>query len=95
MPRFRAVLIFPDAGEARYEFDAPDDFLAASAARVMDTFLNTVDGLDLPGAPVHHEINSANAHRSAGAVTASGSIQLRDGAAVPFVAMISQAKAAA
>ncbi|WP_406854801.1 hypothetical protein ABEG18_19980 [Alsobacter sp. KACC 23698] len=95
MPRFRAVLIFPESsGEARYEFEAPSTFVSGSATRVVDAFLNTADGLDLPGAPVDHEINSANAYRTAGAVsvTATGTLTLRTGAPVPFVLLISPAR---
>lgn len=95
MPRFRAVLIFPESsGEARYEFDAPASIMQGSATRIVDAFLNTTDGLDLPDVPVDHEINSANAFRSVAAVsvTATGSITLRNGAAIPFVLLISPTK---
>ncbi|GGH32012.1 hypothetical protein GCM10007036_43600 [Alsobacter metallidurans] len=95
MPRFRAVLIFPEnSGEARYEFEAPATFMQGSATRIVDAFLNTVDGLDLPDVPVDHEINSANAYRSSASVsvTATGSITFRTGTAVPFVLLISPAK---
>ena len=97
MSRLRAVLIFPEtSGEARYEFDAPAAFMSGSATRVVDAFLNTADGLDLPGVPVDHEINSAMAHRSSGSVsvTATGSITFRNAGQVPFVLLISPARQA-
>jgi hypothetical protein len=90
MPKYRAILIFPQgASEGRYEFEAPEAFMQNSPSRIVDTFLSTVEGLDLPGVPVDNEINAAHNYRDIETVTASGSLILRSGGVVPFVAMIS------
>ncbi len=94
MAKYRAVLLFPEgADEGRYEFDAPESFMQNSPARIVDAFLNTVDGLELPGDAVDNEINAAHNFRDIQTVTATGSLVTRTGRAVPFVAMISPARA--
>ncbi|MEM6666337.1 MAG: hypothetical protein AAF638_08035 [Pseudomonadota bacterium] len=93
MATYRAILLFPEGGEGRYEFEAPEAFIENPPARVVDTFLSTVEGLDLPAPAVDSEINAAHNFRDIRCVTASGSIQLRTGSVVPFVAMISEARA--
>jgi len=94
MAKYRAILLFPQgSNEGRYEFDAPETFMQNSPSRIVDTFLSTVEGLDLPSAPVDNEINSAHNFRDIQTVTASGSFILRTGTNVPFVAMISPAHA--
>lgn len=96
MALYHAVLIFPHgAREGRYEFEAPDSFMQNAPARIVDTFLSTVDGLSLPDVPVDNEINAAHAYRDIATVTATGSLFLRAGGAVPFIAMISPARKAA
>jgi hypothetical protein len=93
MAKYRAILLFPQgASEGRYEFEAPESFMQNSPARIVDTFLNTVEGLDLPGGIVDSEINAAHNYRDLQTVTASGALIVRFGKAVPFVAMISPAE---
>lgn len=93
MAKYRAVLLFPQgATEGRYEFDAPESFMQNSPSRIVDAFLSTVDGLDLPGVPVDNEINAAHNFHDIQTVTASGSILMRSGDSVPFVTMISPAR---
>lgn len=93
MAKYRAILLFPEgANEGRYEFDAPESFMQNSPSRIVDTFLSTVDGLDLPGTPIDNEINAAHNFRDIQTVTASGSMVMRSGNHVPFVAMISPAR---
>lgn len=92
MPKFHAVLMFPQgAREGRYEFEAPSSFMQNAPARIVDQFLATVDGLDLPDAVIDNEINTAHNYRDISTVTATGSMYLRAGGVVPFVAMISPA----
>jgi hypothetical protein len=93
LTKYRAIIVLPSgASEGRFEFDAPESFMQNPPSRIMDTFLSTVDGLDLPGVPVESEINSAHNFRDTRTVTASGSFILRTGTAVPFVAMISPSR---
>lgn len=93
MPKYRAILLFPQgASEGRFEFDAPETFMQNSPSRIMDTFLSTVDGLDLPGTVVDNEINAAHNFRDIQTVTASGSFSMKSGKSIPFVAMISPAR---
>jgi hypothetical protein len=93
MPKYRAILLFPQgANEGRFEFDAPESFMDNSPSRVMDTFLSTIDNFDLPAVVVDNEINSAHNFRDIQTVTASGSLTLKNGNSVPFVAMISPAR---
>ena len=93
MPKYRAILLFPQgANEGRFEFDAPESFMDNSPSRVVDTFLSTVDSFDLPASVVDNEINSAHNFRDIQTVIASGSLTLKTGTSVPFVAMISPAR---
>jgi hypothetical protein len=93
MPKFRSVLIFPDGlGEGRYEFEAPENFLEGSPARVVDSFLGSVQALNLGGAPVDSHVNMAFAHKESRAIVAGGAIHLNTGGSVPFILMISQAR---
>lgn len=92
MKKYRAIIVLPSgASEGRYEFDAPQSFMEDAPSRIMDTFLATVSGLDLPGVPVQNEINSAYNHRLRETVTATGAFIMRTGPSIPFVAMISSA----
>ncbi|MCZ8259399.1 MAG: hypothetical protein O9333_04640 [Beijerinckiaceae bacterium] len=93
MTKYRAIIVLPaGASEGRFEFDAPEGFMQNAPSRIVDTFLSTVSGLDLPSDPVESEINSAHNFRDTQTVTASGSFIMRTGTAVPFVAMISPAR---
>lgn len=95
MATYRAILLFPgEAGEGRYEFDAPSEFIDNAPARIVDSFLSTVQGLTVPGEIIDSEINAAHNYRDIRTVTASGSIILKGGGAVPFLAMISENQAA-
>ncbi|MEZ5840553.1 MAG: hypothetical protein R3D02_09010 [Hyphomicrobiales bacterium] len=91
MATFRAILLFPgDAGEGRYEFEAPSEFIENAPARIVDSFLNTIQGLTVPGEIIDAEINAAHNYRDIRTVTASGSLILKGGGAVPFLVMISE-----
>lgn len=80
--------MFPGGNEGRYEFDAPDAFIDTAPARVVDRFLSTVNGFDLPAPMVDFEVNAANRHTNANTVTATGLIRMRNGEAMPYVGMI-------
>lgn len=94
MAKYRAILLFPQgANEGHYEFDAPESFMQNSSSRIVDAFLRTVEGLDLPGTHIDKEINSAQNFRDTQTVTAAGSFVMRTGSTVPFVSVISPARA--
>ncbi len=64
MTKYRAIIVLPaGASEGRFEFDAPEGFMQNAPSRIVDTFLSTVSGLDLPSDPVESEINSAHNFR--------------------------------
>ena len=93
MQKYRAALLFPEgAGEQRYEFEAPDTFFHTSPSRIIDTFLGTINNMNLPGNPVDNEINGAHNYRDIKTVTGGGSIILETGQTIPFVIMISPAR---
>ncbi len=93
MTKYKAIVLIPGSdGEGRYEFEAPNEFIQNSPARVVDMFLNTVEGLNLPGEVLDSEINAAHNYRDIRTVTASGSIFFKDGGTVPFLTMIFDAE---
>ena len=91
MNTYTAIMLFPaDNGQARFQFDANEDFLNDPPARVFDSFFNTVEGLNFPADVKECDINTAYHDATSQSATASGIAKLNNGSTLPFVAVIYQ-----
>lgn len=89
MARFTARMLDADTGgEGVYQFEAPDDLLARTPARVVGQFMAQVDRSLLPHEHVDYELNASMKNAEKGVVTAMGSLILERQPPIPFLLMI-------
>jgi hypothetical protein len=88
----RAVIMdYAGNGENTYSFEAEDDLFEKPADEVVEAFMRHVDGRKVLNEPVRYELNAATRYPDRRLVSAMGTLLLRDGARLPFIAMIGPA----
>jgi len=92
--RCRAVIMdYAGDGENAYEFEADDNLFDRPADEVVDAFIQHIDATGTQNEPFRYELNAASSHcdNNKRLVTAMGSLLLKDGSRLPFIAMITPA----
>jgi hypothetical protein len=85
----RAVIMdYAGEGENVYEFEADEAIFQMPADEVVETFMRHIDKLQILNEPVRYELNAANRFPEKRLVSAMGSLLLRNGSRIPFIAMI-------
>ena len=91
MPRYQAQMLNTAEGSiaGSYPFDGPEELLDQTADQVVRVFFEHVDR-DIFHHHVDYEMNMAFKSKGGDAVTAMGSLILRDNAHLPFMLLISR-----
>ena len=88
----RAVIMdYAGNGENTYTFDAEDNLFDQPADEIVETFMRYIDSKHILNEPVRYELNAATRYPDRRLVSAMGTLLLKDGARLPFIAMIGPA----
>jgi hypothetical protein len=88
----RAVIMdYDGSGENTYRFEAEDNLFDLPADEIVEAFMHHIDSLKILAEPVRYELNAATRYPDKRLVSAMGTLLLRDGARLPFIAMIGPA----
>ena len=88
----RAVIMdYAGNGENTYSFEADDNLFDQPADEIVEAFMHHIDSLKILSEPVRYELNAATRYPDKRLVSAMGTLLLKDGARLPFIAMIGPA----
>ncbi|HLG86377.1 MAG TPA: hypothetical protein VKZ79_04190 [Alphaproteobacteria bacterium] len=88
----RAVIMdYAGDGENTYGFEAEDDLFQKPADEIVEAFMRYIDSRKVLNEPVRYELNAATRYPDRRLVSAMGTLLLKDGARLPFIAMIGPA----
>lgn len=91
MSEYQAQMLNTSEGSiaGSYPFDAPEDLFGKSSDQIVRKFFEHVDK-DIFHHHVDYEINAAFKNKDGSAVTAMGSLVLKDQSHLPFLLLIEQ-----